>query len=288
MSAAFLARGEFGKPGSAAFIGCTRSVGRQLTYSEFATDRQQVLGGADLEASKTAYAAAFVNRSEFVQRFAGKTTAETFVDALLQTARTAMGVDLMSERANLIIRYNASGSAGDGRAAVLRELGENQTLARAVYNPSFVAMEYFGYLRRGAEPEGYAFWLNVLNGSSARIIAACLLVLTSAEYQGTLATSLRTNAECSGQNNSAQAVTLKPWKRLSQTAAVSYQHSLAPHKRNNILDSAHAPTISIIYYHPQFLNHDNLKKSNSLRDANFHSYFLQAEASTPRSNTIAI
>jgi len=29
-------------------------------------------------------------------------------------------------------------------------------------------MEYFGYLKREPEPEGYQFWLNVLNNSDRR------------------------------------------------------------------------------------------------------------------------
>jgi hypothetical protein len=59
-------------------------------------------------------------------------------------------------------------------------------------------IEYFGYLRRGAEPQGYAFWLNVLNsGSAGNYRGMVCSFVTSAEYQrrfGTVVT--RTNAEC--------------------------------------------------------------------------------------------
>ena len=43
----------------------------------------------------------------------------------------------------------------ESRALVVREVAENEAFATAVYNPSFVLMEYFGYLRRGRGAAGY-------------------------------------------------------------------------------------------------------------------------------------
>ncbi len=34
------------------------------------------------------------------------------------------------------------------------------------YNEAFVAMEYFGYLKRDPEPEGFNAWLDYLNKTS--------------------------------------------------------------------------------------------------------------------------
>jgi hypothetical protein len=33
----------------------------------------------------------------------------------------------------------------------------------ALFNQAFVQMEYFGYLLRDPDPDGYAFWLGKLN-----------------------------------------------------------------------------------------------------------------------------
>jgi len=59
-------------------------------------------------------------------------------------------------------------------------------------------MEYFGYLTRGADPDGYAFWLNVLNNRDPQNYRGMVCsFLTSTEYQhrfGTVVT--RSNAEC--------------------------------------------------------------------------------------------
>ena len=49
------------------------------------------------------------------------------------------------------------------RAQVLQEVIEIQEFKTREYNPSFVLMEYFGYLRRDPDQGGYDFWLNVIN-----------------------------------------------------------------------------------------------------------------------------
>src|ERR1700730_17034481 len=156
------------------------------------------MGGANLDAAKAAFAGVFVGRAEFVQKYGANTTGESFVDALLQTMRNTTQVDLSSERSNLISRYNSAATMNESRALVVRDLAENAAFASAVYNPSFVLMEYFGYLRRGAEPDGYTFWLNVLNnGDAGNYRGMVCSFLTSTEYQrrfGTVVT--RSNADC--------------------------------------------------------------------------------------------
>ena len=98
ISAAFFMSQEFKDTGSFVYRLYKGALGRQLRYSEFSADRAQVIGGPGLEASKSAFAAAFVQRAEFAQKYAGSTTAEAFVDALLQTMNGSAGVDLSSER----------------------------------------------------------------------------------------------------------------------------------------------------------------------------------------------
>jgi hypothetical protein len=196
VSAAFFQSQEFQETGSFVYRLYQAALGRQLTYAEFSADRQQVVGGSNLAESKTAFANSFVARSAFTQKYQATTTAESFVDAMLQTLRDSASVDLASERANLIARYQSGGSMNEGRALVLRDVGDNTAFASAVYNPSFVLMEYFGYLRRGEDRGGYDFWLNVLNNSNNYRGMVCSFI-TSTEYQrrfGSVVT--RSNAEC--------------------------------------------------------------------------------------------
>ena len=86
----------------------------------------------------------------------------------------------------------------ESRALALRDLGDNAAFSAAVYNPSFVLMEYFGYLQRGPDQGGYDFWLNVLNNCDLNNYRGMVCAfVTSTEYQrrfGTVVT--RSNAEC--------------------------------------------------------------------------------------------
>jgi hypothetical protein len=119
------------------------------------------------------------------------------VDALLQNA-TASGVALSSERASLIQIYNGGNNTFDGRAAVVRVLADNATFKHAQYNQAFVLMEYFGYLRRDPDQDGYDFWLNVLgNTDLGNYRGMVCAFITSAEYQNRFSQVVsHTNGEC--------------------------------------------------------------------------------------------
>ena len=60
-------------------------------------------------------------------------------------------------------------------------------------------MQYFGYLRRDADPGGYDFWLNVLNNREPNNYRGMICAfLTSIEYQERFGLFLRrSNADCS-------------------------------------------------------------------------------------------
>src|SRR5207249_9040350 len=59
--------------------------------------------------------------------------------------------------------------SSDLRARALRRVAENAILAQKEFDPAFVLMQYFGYLRRdpnsGSDRDfsGYNFWLTKLN-----------------------------------------------------------------------------------------------------------------------------
>jgi Metallo-peptidase family M12B Reprolysin-like/Carboxypeptidase regulatory-like domain/Domain of unknown function (DUF4214) len=198
ISAAFFGSAEFQQSGGYIYRLYEAGLGRQLSYTEFAEDHPQVIGGSGLDISKAAFASAFVNRPEFLQRYQANTSTGSFVDAMLQSLRGAAGVDLEGERETLIGRYNAGNTVNESRVLVLRDLAENETFAGAVYNPSFVWMEYSGYLRRGPEPAGYAFWLNVLNNADPGNYRGMVCsFITSTEYQRRFGSVItHSNAEC--------------------------------------------------------------------------------------------
>ena len=199
VSAAFFASEEFQQSGNYIYRLYRAGLSRQLTYAEFSEDRRQVVGGADLESSRAAFADAFVERAEFVQKYANATSAEAFVVSLLEAMRQDTGVDLFAQHDALLEKYNAGGSLNQSRSAVLQALTDNSAYQSAVYNPSFVLMEYFGYLRRDADQNGFDFWLNVLsNGARGNYRGLVCSFITSAEYQRRFSPIVtHTNAECS-------------------------------------------------------------------------------------------
>jgi len=66
------------------------------------------------------------------------------------------------------------------------------------YNPAFVLMQYFGYLRRNVDQNGYNFWLDIINNREPNSYRGMVCAfITSTEYQlrfGSAAT--RSNADC--------------------------------------------------------------------------------------------
>lgn len=183
VSAAFFIEAEFQKTGSFVYRSFKGALGRQPIYSEFSTDRRQVVDGPTLEATKQAYELAFVQRPEFMNLYSGKNDANSFVAALIATIQTSSGVDLSGQSANLISQYNLGTDMNSSRAKAVRSAIDDASFGGAEYNPSFVLMQYFGYLKRDPDPGGYAFWLSVLNtarGDSRSMVCA---FVNSAEYQ---------------------------------------------------------------------------------------------------------
>lgn len=199
VAAAFFIEQEFQQTGSFIYNLYQGALSRRPSFVEYSGDRPQVVGGANLEARKQAFAESFVQRAEFVSRYQTSTSAETFVDAMLANVRQATGIDLNSQRANLIIRYNAGASQAQSRSFVVRDLTESTAVRNATYNAAFVLTEYFGYLRRNPDQGGYDFWLNVLNtGDPGNYRGMVCSFITSTEYQRRFSGVVsHNNTECS-------------------------------------------------------------------------------------------
>jgi uncharacterized protein (TIGR03118 family) len=75
--------------------------------------------------------------------------------------------------------------ATETRATVLRKIAEAAELQSREFNPAFVTMEYFGYLRRDPDTAGFNFWLNKLNAFNGDFIKAEMVkaFISSSEYR---------------------------------------------------------------------------------------------------------
>jgi len=198
-SAAFFIENEFQQTGFYIYRFYQASLGRRPTYAEFTADRGQVIGGPNLEAGKQTFATEFVQRQVFLDKYPLSMDGPTFVDALISTASVASGVaDLSTRRADLLARYNAGGNQTDSRVRVVRGLIDDSAFSAALYNPAFVLMQYFGYLRRPPDQNGYNFWLDHLNNRNPNNYRAMVCAfITSHEYQRRFSTIItRSNQDC--------------------------------------------------------------------------------------------
>jgi hypothetical protein len=71
------------------------------------------------------------------------------------------------------------------RAQALRLIAESEFLKKNEFNRAFVALEYFGYLRRDPDANGYNFWLTKLNQFNGDYIKAEMVkaFISSPEYR---------------------------------------------------------------------------------------------------------
>lgn len=183
VSAAYFFSLEFQGSGYYVYRFYAGSLGRQPAYDEFQVDRRGVVGGGGLDPAKAAYADAFVLRPEFLTKYPANLAPDQFVDAVLATMLAYDGTNLSANRAT----YIATVSGPGGRGAGARQIIDDTAFQNKEFNPAFVLMQYYGYLRRGIDPGGYAFWLDTLNNripndDSAYRKMVCAFI-TSNEYQ---------------------------------------------------------------------------------------------------------
>ena len=199
VSAAFFVEQEFQQTGSFIYDLYAGALGRRPLYAEYAADRQQVIGGANLDTAKTAFAESFLQRAEFGQKYPASLNAESFIDALLQSVRQATGIDLSDRHDGLLADYATGANQIQSRARVLRALADDARVKQGEYNAAFVLAEYFGYLRRDPDHGGYAFWLNVLNNAEPNNYRGMVCsFITSTEYQRRFSSVVtQNNASCS-------------------------------------------------------------------------------------------
>ena len=199
VSAAFFIEQEFQQTGFYVYRAFKAGLGRRPTYLEFMSDRSRLLASGNLDNEKVAYSLEFVQRAEFTSKYSTATTAATFVDALIQTVRDNSGVDLTAKRSELITEYNAGSDQTDSRARTLRKLIEYDEFKNVEYIRAFVLAQYFGYLRREPDSNGYNFWLNVLTQNPNNYRGMVCAFITSAEYQDRFGTAhTHSNQECNG------------------------------------------------------------------------------------------
>jgi hypothetical protein len=164
-------------PASREFLRDTQETGRGIAVGQGAWEAQ-------LAANQQQLAAEFVQRADFLAVYAGLSD-EQYVDALNANTGGSLSV---AERNAL-----AAGLSGatETRASVLRKVAEDPDFAAREFNPAFVLMQYFGYLRRNPDNspdtnfDGFNFWLSKLDsfGGDWRAAELVRAFLLSTEYR---------------------------------------------------------------------------------------------------------
>ena len=93
----------------------------------------------------------------------------------------------------LIAQFQGAPTSGDtpARIRVLRSIVDNKQFIQQQFNPAFVSMQYFGYMRRNPDAtpdvnfDGWQFWLDKLNQFNGDFISADMVkaFISSGEYR---------------------------------------------------------------------------------------------------------
>jgi len=172
VSGAFFGSQEFQLKGYYAFRFYKLAFNRLPLYSEIVTDMRAVTGQTPAEVfqKKAAYANAFVQRTEFANSYGG--VPDFMLPSILMGHYNLSSITTPdpaapdgSSKVTLTVSdlTNQLSTGALTRGQVLRAIADSDQVLAAEFNKAFVAMQYYGYLRRTPEPSGYSAWLNYLN-----------------------------------------------------------------------------------------------------------------------------
>jgi hypothetical protein len=180
VSSAFFGSQEFQLKGLFVFKFYKATFGRLPRYAEIIPDMRSVTGVSTEEVTqkRDAFAAAWVERPEFVAKYPLTLSDAEFVDRLLQTAGVALSGTTTRETLVADLRSGAK-----SRADAVRAVVESSAVNEKEFNPAFVAMQYFGYLRRDPEEGGYNDWLRTINANPNDFRSMVNGFINSTEYR---------------------------------------------------------------------------------------------------------
>jgi hypothetical protein len=191
VSSSFFRSAEFELKGYFVYRFYRVAFNRRPSYAEFVTDMRRVTGqtAEEVYGKRRAFSDSWVLRQEFQNIFGSRTNAE-FVSVILGTyGLTAINTnDPANFDGDALVRLTrdelvAALDAGRmTRAQALRAIVQSREVDAAEYNGAFVAMQYYGYLRRAPEQSGYEAWLQVITrGDGYRVMVNGFM--NSTEYR---------------------------------------------------------------------------------------------------------
>ncbi len=190
VSLSFFGSPEFQLKGFYVFRFYKLAYNRLPEYLEIIPDMSFVAGQTAVEvfARKAQLATLFTGRAEFQTAY-GSLSNANYVAALLNRYQLTQvttplpanpdGTEKVTlTGADLTTRLDNQTST---RAQVFRAIADSDQVNAAEFNNAFVAMQYYGYLRRKPEAAGYQSWLQVLQSGNQRTMVNGFM--NSAEYR---------------------------------------------------------------------------------------------------------
>jgi len=191
VSSSFFRSREFQLKGYFVFLFYKAAFNRRPEYVEIISDMRAMTGQTteELNQKRAAFADAFVRRTEFAALRG--LPPQAYVEALLgrynlqqitteNPARPDDAAEVTLTRQQLIDQLAAGALT---RAQVLRAVVQSREVDAVEFNGAFVAMQYYGYLRRSAEESGYQAWLNHLNTNPGDFRTMVNGFMNSEEYR---------------------------------------------------------------------------------------------------------
>jgi lysophospholipase L1-like esterase len=182
VSSSFFRSQEFNFKGYFVYLFYKTTLGRLPLYTEIIPDMRRVAGetAEEVFARRLAFANAWVEREEFRNRYPETLSQDEFVDKLLQATGVSLSGSAAVTRNSLVSDLKTRART---RAEVLLALVEHPAVDARERNGAFVAMQYFGYLRRDPDMDGYNGWLNYLNANPTDFRTMVRGFVNSTEYQ---------------------------------------------------------------------------------------------------------
>jgi Calx-beta domain/FG-GAP-like repeat/Domain of unknown function (DUF4214) len=190
VSQSFFGSPEFRVKGFSVFRFYKLAFNRLPEYTEIASDMSFVAGATEAEvyARKAQLANAFAQRPEFTNAYGGLSDS-AYVEALFgrygltrittpDPQQPDGAAKLILTPSDLTTRLSTNTLT---RGQVLRAVADSDEVGAREFDNAFVAMQYYGYLRRKPETAGYEAWLAVLRRGDIRAMVNGFM--NSAEYK---------------------------------------------------------------------------------------------------------
>lgn len=174
VSSGFFRSTEFGEKGYWVYRFYEAALGRRPQFAEFMPEMRRLSGlmtGAEQEIRREDFITRFMALSAFTSRFQGLTDSPNDAAAFVAKLENTVGVLLPAStttepgqppqygRQELIDKMKNNQFTP---AQTMRAFIEQKSVWDKYFFRAFVAMQYFGYLRRDPEDAGYNDWVNVL------------------------------------------------------------------------------------------------------------------------------